>query len=204
MSNVKSFTELISIIVLAASLMIWGQSVHATLVTTSFFGEVTFDNGGANPFGLSNGDSISGSATYDDALVVGVSTDEQIFLNPNGWDFSVTLGSFSFTQATVTDPTYTSFFFNMGALDGLRFFLDPVTVGSTGNIQIEDFDAAQKLFAEDAGLNGNPIYLEATWDFPNATTVPVDPGTPMPVPGTLALLALGLVGFGIVKRRKNV
>ncbi|MCH9638233.1 MAG: PEP-CTERM sorting domain-containing protein [Betaproteobacteria bacterium] len=203
MSNVKSFTELISIIVLTASLMIWGQSVHATLVTTSFFGEVTFDNGGANPFGLSNGDSISGSATYDDALVAGISTDEQIFLNPNGWDFSVTLGSFSFTQATVTDPTHTSFFFNMGALDGLRFFLDPITVGSTGNIQIEDFGAAQKLFAEDADT-ANPIYLEATWDFPNATTVPVDPGTPMPVPGTLALLALGLIGFNIVKRRKNV
>ena len=203
MSNVKSFTEFISIIVLTVSLMIWGQSVNATLVATSFFGEVTFDQGGANPFGLSNGDAISGTATYDDALVVGASTDEQIFLNPNGWDFSVTLGSFSFTQATVTDSTFTSFFFNMGALDGLRFFLEPITVGSTSNIKIEDFEAAQRLFAEDADT-GNPVYLEATWDFPNATTVPVDPGTPMPLPGTLALLALGLAGFSIVKRRKNV
>lgn len=204
MLNVKSVTGFASITLITALLMIWGQYAHATLVKTTFFGDVTFDNGGINPFGLTNGDIISGSATYDDALVVGASADELFILSDNpGSDLSVTLGSFSFTQATVTDPTFTGFIFNFGALDGLSFFINPIDIGSTNNIQIADFNDQKSLFAEEATL-GDPIYLEATWDFLNVTTVPVDPGTPMPVPGTLTLLGLGLVGFNIVGRRKNV
>jgi hypothetical protein len=52
------------------------------------------------------------------------------------------------------------------------------------------------LFVEDADT-GNPIYLEAEWDFENAT-----PPRPVPLPGTALLLGTGLVGAAILRKRK--
>ena len=172
------------------------SDAQAAMVKTSFTGEVTEDNNGTNPFGLFNGEEISGYAIYDDAEVIGTSADEDLFVDDyTGWDFSITLGTFTFTQSDVTDPTYTSFWFNMGDLDGIEFFIDPIYVGIYLNLLIEDFDAGRRLFVEDAD-SGDPVYLEAVWDFENATTAPV------PIPGTLLLLSAGLLGV-VGLRKKN-
>lgn len=176
-------------------------SAQAALVSTSLQGTVTEDNGGVNPFGLSNGDSIFASATYDDSVVVGNSPDEQIFIDGlSGWNFTITLGSFSFSQADVTDQTYTSFYFDNGQLDGISFFIEPIDIGNFTNILLEDFNASHSLFAEDAST-GNPIYLEADWDFVNAT-----PPSAVPLPAAFWLFFSGLMGLlGIGKHRsKNV
>ena len=170
---------------------------NATLVSTTFSGSVTLDNGGANPFGLVNGDSISGSATFDDSLVTGNSPDENILINGlTDWDFEITLGSFSFSQSDVTDPAFTSFYFNNGNFDGIEFFIEPINIGLFSNLLIEDFDGGRSLFVEDV-TTGNPVYLEANWDFANATTPtpvnPVNPPTAVPLPSTLIML---LIGFG--------
>ena len=100
-------------------------SARAALVTTSFTGQVTKDNSGNNPFGLFNGDAISGTAIYDDSELSNVpNPGEQLFLDDySNWDFSITLGSFTFTQSDVNDPTYTSFWFVENTLDGINFFL---------------------------------------------------------------------------------
>ncbi|RFC39000.1 MAG: PEP-CTERM protein-sorting domain-containing protein [Candidatus Nitrotoga sp. CP45] len=192
MNNIKShFVALIAFI----GMGFFSCVAQSALVTTSFTGAVTTDNSGSNPFGLVNGNSITGSAIYDDALVLGTSTDETIFINGlSSWDFKFTLGSFSFSQSDVTDPTYTRFFFNNGKLDGVRFYLEPIDIGSFKNLQIEDFGGAQKLFVEEATL-GSPVYLEASWNFANASTpVPVKVGS-VPEPGVMWLFATGLIGF---------
>ena len=172
---------------------------RGAMVKTSFTGTVTLDNGGAssNPFGLTTGDGIFGYAIYDDAEVAGTPADEDLTLLPDypGWDFSMTLGSFTFTQSDVTDSTYTTFWFNMGDFDGIEFYIDPIDIGSYLGLVIEDFDGGRSLFAEDS-LFGDPIYLEAEWDFANATTVPI--------PGTLLLLCSGLLGaVGLRKKIKR-
>jgi len=167
------------------------------MVITSFTGQVTEDNGGNNPFGLFNGDAISGSAIYDDAELSNVpAPGEQLFLDDyTNWDFSITLGTFTFTQSDVSDPTYTSFWFLENNLDGIEFFLEDIDIGIYLGLLIEDFDGGQSLFVEDFNT-GNPIYLEAEWDFANATTRPV------PIPGTALLLGTGLIGAAIVRKRK--
>ena len=160
-------------------------------------GVVTEDNLGNNPFGLFNWDSIWATLIWDDALVVGTSADEDILIDGlPGWDFTITLGSFTFSQADVTDPTWTTFWFDSGAIDGIEFFLDPIDIGNYLNLVVGDFDGGRSLFAEDAG-SGSPIYLAAYWDFPNAVN------TPVPIPGTLALFAVGLL-FLAGGRRKTI
>lgn len=179
-------------------------NAHALLVTTSVEGYVTLDNGGNNPFGLLFDDAIYASVSYDDALVLGNSPDEMLYIDGMaGWDFNVTLGSYSFSQSDVTDPSYSVLFFNNGVFDGLRFYLDPVDIGNYLELQIEDFNGGRALFVEDSfSLSGVPeIYLEAEWDFSTAVTRPVDVIS-VPEPSTFVLMLAGILALSFSKKKK--
>jgi len=175
-------------------------SAQAVMVTTSVEGFVTIDNGGDNPFGLSFDESIFLDVTYDDALIVGTSPDEKHFIDGlANWDFTMTLGSFVFGQTDVNDPAYTAFYFDNGAFDGIEFYLEEIDIGNYANLLIEDFNGGRSLFVEDFDL-GDPIYLEADWDFANAITRPVNQ---VPEPSVLLLMLTGLMGIMFLKRQQN-
>lgn len=180
-------------------------SAYALMVTTTVEGIVTLDNAGDNPFGLSIADTISLDVTYDDALIVGIGTDEEYNIASNaGWDFTMTLGTYSFSQSDVTDSSWSSLFFNQGDFDGINFYLDPIDIGAYTDLVIEDFDGGRSLFAEHS--SALPIYMEANWDFTTAITVPFTAATgPITVsePSVLLLMLSGLFGLAITKKYRH-
>jgi hypothetical protein len=151
-------------------------SAQAILVSTSITGEVTLDNDGDNPFGLTVGDTISVSAIYDDAVIV---ADDQYWLaDYTGWDLTIDIGTETFSHSDVTEADYTSFYFSGGFIDGIEFFIEDFALPGFDHLLMEDFDAAYSFFVDewdpDAGLPGTR-YLEVEWDFANATDpVPVE------------------------------
>lgn len=151
-------------------------SVQAELVSTSFTGEVTLDNGGDNPFGLTVGDTIHAAAIYDDAVIV---ADDQYWLaDYTDWNVIIEIGSEIFGQSDVTETDYTSFYFVGGFIDGIEFFIEDFALPGFDHLLMEDFDAASRFFVDgwdpDTGLQGTR-YLEVAWDFANATDpVPVE------------------------------
>jgi len=175
-------------------------SAQAVMVTTSVEGFVTEDNAGNNPFGLVFDDSVFLDVTYDDALIAGNDPDEQHLIDSLiDWDFTITLGNYSFGQADVNDPTYTSFYFDNGVFDGVEFFLEHVDIGNYTDLLIEDFDGGRALFAEDYQTM-DPIYLEAEWDFSTSVTRPVNN---VPEPSVLLLMLTGLLGLALTKKKLN-
>ncbi len=193
MKKVLFFTFLISFAAIG-SLVLPSQSARAA--TTQYFeGIVTdvFDNG-SNPFGLSVDDAIYLKAVFDPAEVtsspaVPGSQDQLYVDNYTGWDFMITLGSYTFSQSDLsgTDQLDTSFWFFEGAFDGIEFYHTD-DIGSYSGVDIEHYNAAWSLFAE---WDSGDYYVEADWDF-----------TPVPVPGTLLLLGSGLLG--VVGMRKKL
>jgi hypothetical protein len=151
-------------------------SAQAVLVSTSFTGEVTFNNNGDNPFGLTVGDTITASAIYDNAVIA---ADDQYWLDDyTGWDLVIEIGNETFSHSDVTEADYTSFYFASGFIDGIEFFIEDFALPGFDHLLMEDFNAAYSFFVDewdpDAGLQGTR-YLEVEWDFANATDpVPVE------------------------------
>lgn len=196
--NLKIF---IFTILVTVFLALTQTPANAVLLTTTLEGQATFSNGGSNPFGLADGDTIHAELTWDDTLVAGVSANEEIFIDGlTDWDFTITLGSFSFSQSDVNDTSYTVFWFNMGAIDGISFFLEDVVVNTVTGLLIEDYSGGQSLFVEDL-VTGSPVFLEADWFFDQAVTNPAGQGPTVPVPASLLLLSSGLIGIAATRRK---
>ena len=182
-----------------AFLVGWLINTDAALLQTTFNGTVTVDNHGNNPFGLVIGDTVYGVAFWDDARVAS-GPDFPVFINglpSSEWNFTITLGTYSFSQADVTDPAATRFWFDFGSFDGIDFFIESVDIGVFSNMLIQDFSGGRALFVEDMDI-GFPVYLEAEWDFPNAVTGPAS-GPPIPIPPSIMLMLPALL---LLHRRK--
>lgn len=193
MKRLQFFNYLILFVVISFFFLA-PPSAEAATTTQYFLGTVTsVVDEGANPFGLSVNDTIYLKAVFDWAEVTSSpavpGSDDQLYLvDYTGWDFRITLGSYTFSQGdlSVTDQFDTNFWFFEGAFDGIEFYHTD-DIGSYSDVVIEHFGAAQSLFAE---WDGGEYYVEADWDF-----------TPVPVPGTLLLLGSGLLG--VVRMRKK-
>ncbi|MBN1545032.1 MAG: hypothetical protein JW902_00065 [Syntrophaceae bacterium] len=170
------------------------QSTPAATTTQYFQGTVTsVVDDGANPFGLSVNDPIYLKAVFDPVEVTSSpsspgSEDQLLLVDYTGWDFRITLGSYTFSQGDLssTDQDDTNFWFFEGAFDGIEFYHTD-DIGSYSDVALEHFNAARSMFAE---WDGGDYSIEADWDF-----------TPVPVPGTILLLGPGLLG--VVQMRKK-
>jgi hypothetical protein len=155
--------------------------VHAALVTDSFIGSVASADP-TNPFGVSAGDPVAWSTTYDDALV---SPSGQSFiafdsLNSPPFALSVTVGNRTFVESEDNDFDFgfPELSFLDGSLVGIDFIVD-FAQGSLSNLTF----TAEEFDFEIVDNTAGSLLVEGTL---------VEDGEPIPAPGALPLLAFGL------------
>jgi hypothetical protein len=166
-------------------------------IIQNFQGTVTsVVDDGTNPFGLSVNDKIFLQVAYDPAAVTSSpgdpgSEDQLYLVDYTGWDFTITLGSYTFSQGdlSVADQDETNFWFFEGAFDGIEFYHTD-DIGTFPGVVLEHFNAAQSMFAE---WDSGSYYIEADWDF-----------TPVPIPGAFMLLGSGLVVLVKIRKEFNL
>lgn len=184
--------------IVAVGFVFLSATASMALVMQSFEGTVDIiDDGGlGNPFGLAVGDTIFLDVTFDPTVPPPISVDpsgDMLYVDDYaGWDFTITLGSFVFSQSDLDplDQLDSAFWFFDGDFDGIEFY-HMADINTFPGVVIEHFNAAQWLFAE--WDNGN-YFMEAEWDF--------TPITPVPEPGSMAMIAAGLLGL-VAWRRKH-
>lgn len=203
-----NWKQLTGTALVASALSVAAMPSHAALVTDSFTGNLTFLEI-ANPFGLNAGDTISLDVMYDDSVITGAADEDFSVSNYADWDFTITIGTFSFSQADVNDPSYTNFWFDGGDFDGIEFYLEDVTVNGTPNILIEDYAQSRSIFGETFPV-ASTVYFEADWDFTSGSvtpyvppTTPGGPGATVPEPAPFLLVAAGLLGLGLTRRKSK-
>ena len=172
---------------------------QAVSVTTTVNGVVNIAQAG-NPFGLSAGDSVTAEAVYDDA---GIPDTGVVILNVDNdpaFSLTITFGSFMFEETDV-DLFGLGFpklqFFN-GSLQGFDFSLNQLAwggfpflqVGVFGSFILENITIHDQFFVND--LSQEDVFLEGTWNFTDAKTVP---SVPLPEPSTWLLFGTGFVGL---------
>jgi len=179
--------------VLTTILMLAGLgSAHAALVAFNLTGTVTYDDtlNGTNIFGLSAGDPVTATGTFDDSLIGGdiVSGSGSIAVSTIT-DLVITVGSQVFTE-TDDNGSGQLDIVNGTALDGM---------GSAGFVYA---GTNPHLFTSDAGTDSftgsqddSSTNIFGVW---HTFTL-----TPVPVPAAVWLFGSGLLGLAGVARRKK-
>lgn len=175
----------------AALLLMGAMPAQATPMTTLFGGFINEDNG--NPFGATFGDTITGSATFDDIGLptTGTATHALTGLSLTSLGFNFPLVN-PFLDGFFSDGALTGIFLNDLVFDSVPL---PYNIVMTGGPTFDIFNLA------------GDIVLGGCLDF--GTGVCTDPnggGAQVPEPGTLALFGIGLLGFfhATTRRRYRV
>jgi len=163
---------------LIGALLLLANPLQAAMVTEMLTGTVDFSNGG---FGLSVGDTISATVTYDNAPLTG-SGIETLYLDSSD-TVTITVGLLTFDETQYIpfpgDPDGVGLAFNDGQLEGLLYF---------ATFPIESFfDSFWDSFS---GVD-NFLSMNGTWDSPVV----------VPVPAAFWLFAPAVLGLGLTARR---
>jgi hypothetical protein len=168
------------------------QPAHADLITKRMFGTVT-TAGTDNVFDLEIGDTLGGFATFDSALLTGrgietLSADDHASLQ-----FSLRIGSFTFDrddQRSLTEGPH--FIFENGQLVGIQFIAE---------FRLPELDTPDMIKIFDFELLANSNMPQFRFSGPDVQSVSGVFG--IPEPWSLAVFGAGLVGSGLLQRRRK-
>ena len=171
----------------------WMTSAQAALINFSFEGTVgsTLSGPGIDPFGLTTGDMISVMGTYDDSVIPGGSGSTSFALPGEG--FTITVGALTLLH---TDSLGSSLTLAGGTLLGFGYLFIEGLTGPVGGLNFGtpldfsfSFTSEGFTVAGDGGLFGG-----------------IEPDTfavSAPEPGLVGLLAIGVAGAAVMRRRKR-
>ena len=166
-------------------------SAQAALINFSLDGEIlTVED--CNLFGLSVGDVVTVHGTFDDAAFTGSGSESIKFANNDPTNvFDLWFGNFLIDNTmdiNFLDDTFPLLVFQDGVLQIFDYVL---VLGING----APFDLGFGGLNFSAFLDNSTI--TGVWDAESFTTS-------VPEPGTFALFGIGLVGIGLVRRRRQV
>lgn len=186
------FTKANCTALVACCLTVGTVGAQAALVNFTLMGTVNPTADPGNVFGVSRGDDITVTGTFDDSVLSG-GTGTISFTQGSGNTLSFGFAGVSFTEQS--DSNYTvvnsrpNLTFNGGAFTGFNF------VAYFGG------EAGHEFNAQDYAFNGyeygHDMTVSGTWlRFET---------TPVPVPAAVWLLGSGLLGLvGVARRRRLV
>ena len=169
-----------------ASLLFGGSVANAALVNFSLEGTVDLADSG-NVFGLSSGNTVFASGTFDDSVLPGTG-EVTIALDAVGNSLLLEIGTQTFTE--MDDSYYGTGFPNLVFTDGIFTSLNFI-----GQVEAFGFfDSNLGFFeGEDDAFN----LITGYWNTSSFTV------TPVPVPAAVWLFGSGLLGLVGVARRKT-
>jgi len=185
----KSILRLLTATLLLVGL---GSGAQAALVTFNLTGSVTYDDtgDGSNVFGLSVGDPVTATGTFDDSLIGGniISGSGTIAVSSIP-DLVITVGSEIFTASDDNGSGLLTIISGT-VIDGIG---PAGFVYSGTNPNLFTSDATETFIGTEDNYNSQ---IFGTW---NTFTL-----TPVPVPAAVWLFGSGLLGLvGVARRKRN-